>query len=51
MARRTDWLPLGGELYLGYGQKCLVTDGDPVGYLDLRELTLQRPTPSTGRLQ
>jgi type VI secretion system protein ImpE len=43
MGRRTDWVAIGEELYLGYGQKCLVTDGEPVGYLDVRELTLQTP--------
>ena len=41
MARRTEWVELGEELYLGYGQKCLVTDTEPVGYLDLRELALR----------
>lgn len=41
MARRTEWVAIGEELFLGYGQKCLVTEGDPVGYLDVRELTLQ----------
>jgi type VI secretion system protein ImpE len=46
MARRTEWVPLGEELYLGYGQKCLVTDGDPVGYLDVRELVMHAPQSS-----
>jgi type VI secretion system protein ImpE len=43
MARRTEWVALGEELFLGHGQKCLVTDSDPVGYLDVRELILQAP--------
>lgn len=46
LARSTAWEPLGEELYLGYGQKCLVTDTDPVGYLDVRELTLQPARPA-----
>ena len=38
LARQTDWEQLLGETYLGHGQKCLSTDADMVGLLDLREL-------------
>lgn len=38
LARRTDWDSLSGELYVGHGQKCLSTDADLTGLLDLREL-------------
>jgi protein involved in temperature-dependent protein secretion len=41
---------LGDDLYLGYGQKCIVTDQDPVGYLDIRELAMERqPAQVAGR--
>lgn len=42
MGRRTEWVPLGDELYIGYGQKCVVTDADQFGFLDIRELTMRR---------
>jgi len=38
LARRTDWEPLNDELYIGRGQKCLLTDGGESGFLDIREL-------------
>ena len=38
LARQTDWEAVGADLYLGAGQKCLSTDLDMVGLLDLREL-------------
>jgi type VI secretion system protein ImpE len=41
LARRTEWEEVGDDLYFGYGQKCLVTDTEPVGYLDVRELALE----------
>ena len=40
LARRTDWEALSGELYIGQGQKCLSTDADLTGLLDLRELRI-----------
>lgn len=40
LARRTDWEALHGELYIGHGQKCLSTDADLTGLLDLRELRI-----------
>ena len=40
MARRTDWEELGGELFIGQGQKCLSTSADLTGLLDLRELRI-----------
>jgi type VI secretion system protein ImpE len=43
MSRRTDWVQLGEELYIGYGQKCIVTDQDPVGFLDIRDFAMERP--------
>jgi protein involved in temperature-dependent protein secretion len=38
LARQTDWEAIGDELFLGHGQKCLSTDVDMFGLLDLREL-------------
>jgi type VI secretion system protein ImpE len=46
LARRTEWVELGDDLYMGYGQKCLVTDADPIGYLDVRELTVRSREPA-----
>lgn len=40
LARRTDWTELGGDLYIGHGQKCLSTDVDLTGLLDLRSLRI-----------
>ncbi len=38
MARVTAWETLGSDLYLGFGQKCFVTDQAQVGFLDVRRL-------------
>lgn len=40
LARRTDWQELAGDLSIGQGQKCLSTDTDLLGFLDIRELRL-----------
>ena len=42
LARRTDWEELTAELFIGHGQKCLSTDADMTGLLDLRELVVAR---------
>lgn len=42
LARRTDWEEIGPDLFIGYGQKCVVTESDSIGYLDIRELTLRQ---------
>lgn len=46
MARRTEWEEIGEDLFVGHGQKCLVTDTDPVGLLDVRELTMRSRQPA-----
>lgn len=38
MSRSTDWVALDDDLFIGLGQKCLITDVDQVGYLDVRQL-------------
>lgn len=38
LSRITDWEALDEDLYLGWGQKTLLTDAGEVGYLDIREL-------------
>lgn len=38
LARQTDWEAIGGDLFVGHGQKCFSTDADMFGLLDLREL-------------
>ena len=38
LARKTDWESIGPDLFLGHGQKCLSTDTEMCGLLDLREL-------------
>lgn len=40
LARKTEWVSLGGEQYAGLGQRVLATDQGDFGLLDLRELTL-----------
>ena len=40
MAPRTDWTELSGDLYIGHSQKCLSTDVDLTGLLDLRSLRI-----------
>lgn len=40
LAQRTDWDQLSGDMYLGQGQKCLSTDVDLTGLLDLRDLSI-----------
>jgi len=44
LARKTEWIPLGGEAdspqYAGLGQRVLTTDAEEIGLLDIRELTL-----------
>ena len=41
LARRTEWVSLGGEQYAGLGQRMLTSDTDEVGLLETRELTLR----------
>jgi type VI secretion system protein ImpE len=41
MSRSTDWAPLDDEMFMGFGQKCLVTDSLEAGYLDIRSLTFR----------
>lgn len=38
LARVTEWVALGDDLYLGRGQKTLLTDSGEHGLLDIREL-------------
>lgn len=38
MSRSTDWAPLDDEFFMGFGQKCLVTESGEIGYLDIRTL-------------
>lgn len=38
MSRSTDWQVLSDDLYIGLGQKCLLTDQGEFGYLDVRDL-------------
>ena len=38
LGRLTEWDPLDGELYAGYGQKVLATDVDDFSIYDLREM-------------
>ena len=40
LARRTDWQDLAGDLSIGHGQKCLSTNTDLMGFLDIRDLKL-----------
>lgn len=43
LAQHTAWEPIGDDLYLGHGQKCLVTQDEAVGLLDVRELLVAKP--------
>lgn len=45
MARRTEWEDMGDGLYLGLGQRLLVTDAGETPMLDVRRLTLEAPLP------
>ena len=38
LSRITEWEPLGADLYLGYGQKCFMTNENSYGYLDVRSV-------------
>lgn len=38
LSRVTDWDDLGGDFYIGYGQKCLMTDVASVAVLEMRSL-------------
>ena len=38
MSRTTDWTSLNDDFFIGFGQKCLMTDKEHVGYLDVRKL-------------
>ena len=39
LSRSTDWQPLDEEFFIGFGQKCLMTDSLEAGYLDIRSLS------------
>jgi type VI secretion system protein ImpE len=41
MARRTEWLDVGGGAFAGLGQRILATSADEVGLLEVRELVLE----------
>lgn len=38
LARKTDWVPMGGDAYAGRGQRMLASDGDDYPLLDVRLL-------------
>jgi type VI secretion system protein ImpE len=38
MSRTTDWVSLNDDYFIGFGQKCLMTDKEQIGYLDVRKL-------------
>lgn len=40
LSRRTDWLDLGSELFVGVGQRLLVTDSDEIALMDVRSIEL-----------
>jgi type VI secretion system protein ImpE len=40
LARKTEWLALGGNQFAGLGQRVISSDADEVGVLEVRELTL-----------
>lgn len=40
LARRTDWVALNGDLWIGQGQRCLSTNADLTGVLDVRDLCI-----------
>ena len=40
LARKTDWVALGGEQHAGLGQRLLATDTADYGLLDLRTVSL-----------
>jgi type VI secretion system protein ImpE len=40
LSRKTEWNQKGAEMYIGYGQRLLVTDALDYSILDIRELSL-----------
>jgi len=46
MSRVTNWESLDDEFFIGFGQKCLVTDQADVGFLDMRHLEFDEPGSS-----
>lgn len=47
MARKTEWLPQGEEVYFGLGQRVLTTDEDEFDLLSLARITFDEATPAT----
>jgi protein involved in temperature-dependent protein secretion len=43
MSRVTKWEALDDEFFIGFGQKCLITDQAEVSFLDLRQLEFDEP--------
>lgn len=43
LARKTDWVDLGNECYVGYGQRMLATDAGEYPLLDIRMITFDTP--------
>jgi type VI secretion system protein ImpE len=43
LARRTDWIEAGEDLFLGLGQRMLATDAGERAFMDVREISLTPP--------
>jgi type VI secretion system protein ImpE len=41
LARRTEWVDKGSDLFLGFGQRILATDSDEYPILEVRSVTMQ----------
>ncbi len=44
MARKTEWVAMGGEQYKGLGQRVLATDAGELGLLQVRQIVLDETT-------
>jgi type VI secretion system protein ImpE len=49
LARRTEWLDQGDDLYLGLGQRILVTDQDEYSLLEVRNIILAASVSDDGQ--
>lgn len=48
LSRKTEWDACGDELYLGYGQKMLVTESNDYPLMEVRSIRLDSPNEAAG---
>ncbi len=48
LSRMTEWREVGADVFAGFGQRVLATDGDEYSLLEIREIRLDAPPAASG---